>query len=382
MTSEAVAEPVPGDVARLERAVELGRRGWGRVHPNPMVGCVLVKDGFVVAEGWHEEYGGPHAEMNALERAGASARGATAFVSLEPCDHHGQTPPCSEGLIAGGITRVVYGAADPGTRSGGGNRRLLAHGVEVIGPCFDGERAHDENPVFFHTTHGRGVYLALKLAVSRNGMIAAAPGERTQITGEEAAAEVHRLRAGFDAILIGAETALVDDPRLIVRGVVRPRVSPVRVVFDSRGRLRPDARLFSDPDPVIVVTSPAAPSEWCEALRSVGATLRVVVGQKEGGVDIEQALDVLHAEGIRSILCEGGATLATGLIEAERVQRFYLFQAPQSLEDVGVRAFLDRERTNRWLNAAQNAEAPRGWRLIESGTFGQDRLTVWSRFHG
>jgi diaminohydroxyphosphoribosylaminopyrimidine deaminase / 5-amino-6-(5-phosphoribosylamino)uracil reductase len=374
--------PTTQDARWLERAVQLGRKGWGGVHPNPLVGCVLVKDGVAVAEGWHQEYGGPHAEVNALVGAGSAARGATAFVSLEPCDHHGQTPPCSEALIAAGVVRVVYGAADPGERSGGGRQRLAAHGLEVVGPCFDEARAQDENPAFFHRETRRGVYVALKLAVSEDGMIAAAPGQRTMITGADTAAEVQRLRAGFDAILVGSETALVDDPQLTVRGDLQPRVPPIRVVFDSNGRLSTDARLFSDDAPVIVVTSPAAPADWVASLRTRGAAVRVVAAGATGGVDISEALSALEAEGVTSILCEGGAGIATSLIRADRVQRFYLFTAPGKLGSTGVPAFRDGAYLARWLSAVQDGAPPEGWRLAESERFGNDTLHIWQRSTG
>ncbi len=169
-----------------------------------MVGCVLAREGRVIAEGWHEELGGAHAEVNALKRAGKQARGATAYVSLEPCDHFGRTPPCSSALVQAGIARVVYGATDPGPESGGGSQTLRAGGVDVVGPVLDGEEARRENPAFFFNQEHGATYVALKLAQTLDGRIAEAPGCRTAITGPEARQETHRLRAGFDGVMVGS----------------------------------------------------------------------------------------------------------------------------------------------------------------------------------
>ena len=182
----------PVDLRHLQRALEIGRRGWGRVHPNPTVGCVLVRDGEVVGEGWHSDLGGPHAEVHALREAGERARGATVYVSLEPCDHFGRTPPCSAALLDAGVARVVYGAADPGEVSSGGADRLRAGGVDVVGPVLDLRDARRENPAFFFNHERKATFVALKLAQTLDGRIAEAPGRRTAITGPEARREARR----------------------------------------------------------------------------------------------------------------------------------------------------------------------------------------------
>ena len=366
----------------MERAVELARRGWGRVHPNPMVGCVLVRDGIVIAEGWHAEYGGPHAEVAALQRAGDDAAGATAYISLEPCDHHDKTPPCSEALIASRVTRVVFGAVDPGAGSSGGARRLEAHGIEVVGPLFDRDRARRENPAFFHKFEFDRPYVALKLAISVDGMIASRPGSRTAITGPDAGADVHRLRAGFDGILAGSETAVVDDPLLTVRGDVLPRVAPTRIILDGRGRLTSGAALFKDiaACPVLVITTAAASADALDAVRIAGAKVRVVE-QREGHVDVARALDALRDEGLMTLLCEGGGRLAAALLKADLISRFYLYQAPRSLGAAGVGLLGDDEvGTRRWARAAGELRVPKGWTLVEGPrTLGPDVMTVWDR---
>ena len=228
----------------LDRARVLAHKGWGHVQPNPMVGCVLVRDGVVVGEGYHREFGGPHAEIVALEAARTHAEGATAYVSLEPCNHEGKTPPCSEALIHAGIRRVVFGASDPGTASGGGGERMRAAGVEVVGPLWSDREARAENPAFHHGAAKAVPYVALKLAMSLDGKIAAAPGRRSRITGPEAEREVHRLRTGFDALSVGAGTIRVDNPRLTVRLVPPGRRPPRRLLIDPRAELSGDASVL------------------------------------------------------------------------------------------------------------------------------------------
>ena len=324
----------------LQRAASLAVRGWGRVHPNPMVGCVLTRAGELVGEGWHEEFGGPHAEVNAIHSAGESARGATAYVSLEPCSHHGKTPPCADVLLEAGVTRVVFGAADPGQDTGGGGELLAKAGVEVIGPADDVGAFHDVDPVFFYALRYRRPYVALKLAVSLDGRIAARAGERTPITGDEANREVHRLRSGFDAVLIGGETARVDDPLLTVRYDLDPRIPPTRIVLDPRASLSPDASIFGAESkaPVLIFATEAAPAERVETLSDVGARVEIVP-QGGGGANLEKVLERCWHFGLRSVFCEGGARLATALTREGLAQRLYLFQAPVRLGPKGVPAF-------------------------------------------
>ena len=324
----------------LQRAASLAGRGWGRVHPNPMVGCVLTRDGRLVGEGWHEEFGGAHAEVNAIQSAGESARGATAYVSLEPCSHHGKTPPCSEALVKAGVTRVVFGAADPGYETGGGGDLLGQAGVEVVGPAADLRMFHDVDPVFFYALGYRRPYVALKLAVSLDGRIAARAGERTLLTGDEANREVHRLRCGFDAVMVGGETARVDDPLLTVRYGLDPRIPPTRIVLDPRAAVSPDASMFGAESeaPVLIFATEAAPAERVEALIDVGARVEIVP-QGGGGANLEKMLERCWSLRFRSVFCEGGGRLATALAHEGLAQRFYLFQAPVTLGSQGVPAF-------------------------------------------
>ena len=350
----------------MARALELAAHGWGRVHPNPMVGAVVVKDGAIVGEGWHGEYGGAHAEVVALRAAGDQARGATLYVTLEPCAHYGKTPPCTEAILAAGIVRVVYGSSDPDPVAGGGAAVLVERGlVATGGVCADAERRL--NVIFHHWHLSATPWVALKLAMSIDGRISREAGRPARVTGDAAQAEVHRLRAGFDAILVGVGTALADDPELTVRAQLRPRVPPVRVVLDSRARLPGSARMLAGGDgpPVWVFTAADGSEAGPERLRTAGADV-VTVPSAQEGVDLGAVMEILADRRIRSILCEGGGRLAAGLIESDRVQRVYLFVAPRFLGSRGAAAFPIGHETG-------------AWEMNEVARFGPDVLLVLDR---
>lgn len=359
------------DRAHLERARQLGRRGWGRVHPNPMVGCVLAKDGQIVAEGWHREFGGPHAEVVALDAAAGEAAGATAYVSLEPCDHEGKTPACSQALLRAGVARVVFGVCDPGAESGGGADTLRAAGVEVVGPVWEPREGPRENPAFFHAVRHGTPFVALKLAQSLDGRIAEAPGRTTRITGRAALEEVHRLRAGFDALLVGSGTALADDPLLTVRHWSGGRVPPRRLVLDSHARLPATAAVLRDAEqaPVHVFTRAGAAEAEMERIEAGGAHVHPTQAGP-GGLALDAVLATCWDLGIRSVLCEGGARLAASLLGERRAGRVYLFVAPLTLGESGVPAFGEDAAALDW-SCMVPSEPPR---LV-----GRDTLLVLDR---
>ena len=367
-------DPMPGrrvsekDLDFLERAVELGCRGWGRVSPNPMVGCVVVRESEVVGEGWHRELGGPHAEVHALAEAGEGARGATAYISLEPCAHTGRTPPCAHALMEAGVARVVFGAADPGAGAGGA-ALLRAAGMRVDGPAFSSARAASCNPAFFHAALNASPYVALKLALSLDGRISRA-AEQTGLTGPPAREHVHYLRAGFDAIMVGANTMKIDDPRLTARGQREPRRAPDRIVLDSRARMAPEARLLREDGGgrVRIFTGADASADRVRVLRKRGATVHAVP-RAAGGLDLGAVLDTCFREGLTSLLCEGGGVLASSLLREGRVQRLYLFLAPLTLGPGSVPAFPGLDDSD-W----------EGWRPAGSPTaLGRDLLWVLDR---
>jgi diaminohydroxyphosphoribosylaminopyrimidine deaminase/5-amino-6-(5-phosphoribosylamino)uracil reductase len=356
-----VTETASEDTRYMRRALALAARGWGRVAPNPLVGAIVVRDGEVVGEGWHTEYGQPHAEVEALRAAGERARGATMYVTLEPCSHHGKTPPCTDAVRAAGITRLVYACGDPNPHAAGGAERLTHEGIEVAGGVEEA-RARDLNAPFFHAHHPAGAdrpWLELKLALSLDARVADRERRSAWITGEQARAEVHRLRAGHDAIAVGIGTVLADDPQLTVRGDVQPRRAPVRVVFDRALRLPPDSRLARTAVdvPVWAVCDPGTPRARRAELERLG--VRVMEAEGLGG-----ALRALRAAEIHSIFCEGGAILASALLSADVVDRLTLFYAPLFLGPEGLSPF------GAMLSPA--IEQAARWRTVRSAAFGSD----------
>ena len=316
--------------AALERGRLLALRGRGRVSPNPLVGAVVLREGATVAEGWHEGPGLPHAEAAALAAAGEAARGATMVCTLEPCSHHGRTPPCADALVAAGVARVVIGAADPLERDRAQGREVLkAAGIEVaVANGADAEACAELNAPFLTWALTGLPHVTLKLATSLDGKIATAGGESQWITGPEARALVHRWRADHDAVGVGLGTAIADDPRLTARDVEGPVRQPARVVFDSAARLplrsalvhgAPEARL-------IVLAAAGAPPERVVALEAAGAE----VAHLEGGPAqrVAAGLRALGERGIQSLLVEGGAELAGALVAADAVDRVGWFLAP------------------------------------------------------
>ncbi|MBI4519296.1 MAG: bifunctional diaminohydroxyphosphoribosylaminopyrimidine deaminase/5-amino-6-(5-phosphoribosylamino)uracil reductase RibD [Gemmatimonadetes bacterium] len=350
------------------RALELAWHGWGRVHPNPMVGAVVVQGAEVVGEGFHAEYGGPHAEVVALTAAGSRARGATIYVSLEPCAHHGKTPPCTDALIRAGVARVVFGARDPTRTAGGGAEVLATAGIAVQGGVSE-VLVRRQNAIFFHHAERQSIFVALKLAMTLDAKLAQAPGQRTQISAPEAVEEAHRLRAGFDAILVGVETAVVDDPLLTARGRVRPRQPPARVVLDSHLRLPPEAQMLRERSgPVLLLCAEEAPVEARSALQAAGAHV-IPVPASRAGVDLGAALQVLGERGFQSILCEGGGRVASALLHGQHVHRLYIFLAPRVFGAQGVSAFA----------GDLDPRAMSGWSATELKSLGSDVLVVFDR---
>jgi diaminohydroxyphosphoribosylaminopyrimidine deaminase/5-amino-6-(5-phosphoribosylamino)uracil reductase len=311
--------------AFMRRALELARRGEGYTRPNPLVGAVLVKGGQVIAEGFHARYGGPHAEAVALEQAGDEARGSDLYVNLEPCVHHGKTPPCVDRIIAAGIRRVIIAVRDPNPLvNGKGVDKLRAAGIEVVEGVL-AEEARKLNEIFFHWITTRRPFVALKLAMSLDGKIATRTGASRWITGPEARKRVHELRRRHAAVLVGIGTVLADDPRLTVREVEGPQ--PLRIVLDSRGRVPLSARVLDGEAKTLIATTEAMPPEKETALREKGAEVwRLPV--REGKVDLEALLEQLAEEEIDSVLVEGGGEVAWSFLSRGLVQKVYFFYAP------------------------------------------------------
>lgn len=311
----------------MQRALLLAARGRGRTSPNPMVGATVVAgDGVIVGDGWHQQAGTPHAEIHALAAAGPRALGATLICTLEPCCHHGRTGPCTDAIIAAGISRVIVAAVDPHPEvAGQGLARLRERGIDVL----QGVRARESaalNRAFFMAMRQARPWVIMKAGASADGRVAAAVGRRTAITSPASHRQAHRVRAEVDAIAVGSETVLVDDPELTVREVFRPRPL-TRVIFDRRLRTPAGARVFRTLGcgPVSVVTTDeglAAGPACRQALESAGATLDVTSGE------IGDALRSLGRTGIRSVLVEGGPRLQAAFWEAGMIDEVQVYVAP------------------------------------------------------
>jgi diaminohydroxyphosphoribosylaminopyrimidine deaminase/5-amino-6-(5-phosphoribosylamino)uracil reductase len=310
-------------------ALRLAERGLGTVWPNPAVGCVLAQGGRIVGRGWTQPGGRPHGEVEALRRAGASALGATAYVSLEPCAHYGRTPPCTMALLQAGIRRVVVATVDPDPRvDGRGIEQLRQAGVEVaVGLCC--AEAEAVNAGFILRVRAGRPLVTLKLATSLDGRIATKSGASQWITGEQARARGHLLRARHDAIMIGSGTALADDPSLTCRLPGLEERSPVRVVLDRRLRLPPDSKLATGAlaVPTWLFTAADVPARRRDALRELGVDVQTV-GADAGGLDLREVLAALAARGITRLLVEGGAAVAASLLRRRLVDRLAWFRGP------------------------------------------------------
>jgi diaminohydroxyphosphoribosylaminopyrimidine deaminase/5-amino-6-(5-phosphoribosylamino)uracil reductase len=318
------------DLHHMRAALALARRGLGNAWPNPAVGCVLVRHGQVVGRGWTQPGGRPHAETEAIRRAGPKARGATAYVTLEPCSHHGRTPPCCEALEAAGVARVVAAMRDPDPRvNGRGLDRLRAAAIVVEEGLCEAE-ARALNAGFFRRIEQGLPVVTLKLASTLDGRIATAAGESRWITGPEARREVHALRARHDAILVGSGTVLADDPDLTCRIPGMERVPMLRVVADARLRTPVTARLVATAAraPSCIVTAPGHPPAALAPYIAAGVAVQTVAADPAGGLDLRALLGALARRGVTRVLAEGGAGLAAGLLRGGLVDRLAWFHAP------------------------------------------------------
>ena len=357
----------------MRAALVLAERGLGRVAPNPAVGCVIVKDGRVMARGWTQPGGRPHAETEALARAGAAARGACAYVSLEPCAHQGATPPCAEALIAAGIGRCVVALEDPDPRVGGaGLARLRAAGLEVsLGLC--AEEAAELNAGYLSRLRQGRPLVTLKLATTLDGRIATKRGESRWITGEAARRRAHLLRAGHDAVLIGSGTALADNPRLDVRLEGLEEAAPLRVVLDGSLRLplTHDLVARAKEQVTLVITRAHRDRDRVKAYESAGVEVLTVDEDDQGQLLLDAALQALGARGTTRLLVEGGGHIAAGLLRAALVDRLIWFHAPKVIGGDGVSAVAG-------FGLEALADAP-GFVFQDSRPIGEDLVECYAR---
>ncbi len=327
------------DAEYMRRALALAQQGWGQTAPNPMVGAVVVRDGAIVGEGYHARYGEPHAEIVALKAAGDRARGSTMYVTLEPCNHFGKTPPCTEAILEARIQRVVIAAADPTALAGGGARHLADYGVQVDFSVEEAAAIELNAPFFFSAANSKRPWITLKLALSSNAKMNDPSGERRWISNELSRNEVQRLRANVDAIAVGLGTVRADDPQLTARGTVRPRVAPMRVVFDRNAETPLESSL----------------------VRTAKQTPTVIFAHQRG-------FEVHH------LMVEGGARLARDFLRQEMVDRLVIFQSPITLGGDALSPFDGLPGNFREALAKKP--------VVRRAEFGEDVMTVYALREG
>ncbi len=353
----------PRDAEYMRRALALAHQGWGQTAPNPMVGAVVVRDGAVVGEGFHAGFGEPHAEVVALRAAGEKARGATIYVTLEPCNHFGKTPPCTEAILGARLSRVVIAAAEPTVMAGGGARHLADYGVEVdVG--IEEEAARELNAPFFFATAATRPWVSLKLAVSSDWGMNDPSRQIRWITGDASRAEVHHLRANVDAIAVGLGTVRADDPQLTARGRSKPRVSPMRVVFDRSAETPLDSNLVRTArSSSTVIFAHHPPVERLAALHNAG----VDVFEAE---TLDDALGALRSFDVHHLLLEGGARVAREFLTRGLVDRLVIFQSPLTLGPAALRPFEG--------SVPDFAAMLDTLRVVRREAFGDDVMTVYA----
>lgn len=310
----------------MARALQLALRGAGHTRPNPMVGAVLVKDGRIIGEGWHKQYGGPHAEVNAFASATEDPEGATLYVGLEPCSHYGKTPPCADLIIRKKVARVVAALEDPNPLvSGRGFRKLRANGIRVTVGVL-AEEARHINDVFLTYVTRKRPFILYKAAMSLDGKIACHTGESQWISSEKSREEVQRLRGILSGIMVGAGTVIADNPRLTCR--MEEYENPARIIVDGKLRVPLESRIFHEPGRNIILTTSEASLEKKKALENLGVELIEADSEEPGKVDLKSAMLALGIKGIDGILLEGGPTLAASALEAGIIDavRFYIAQ--------------------------------------------------------
>jgi diaminohydroxyphosphoribosylaminopyrimidine deaminase/5-amino-6-(5-phosphoribosylamino)uracil reductase len=375
LAQKAQSEKASKDADRrfMQLALTLGRRGQGRTSPNPAVGAVIVKDGVIVGRGWTQAGGRPHAEPEALRRAGEAARGATLYVTLEPCSHFGKSPPCADAVIAAGVKRVVAAIEDPNPEvAGQGHARLRAAGITVdVGLCA-AEAAYD-HAGHFRRIRDKRPHVILKLAVSPDDKIGAAGGKPVAITGEAVRSRVHLMRAESDAILVGIGTVLSDDPLLTCRLPGMEARSPVRVVLDQSLRIPASSRLVHSARemPLWVIGSELAEAVAATRLGAAGAQVMRMPPGGGAGLDLPAVLHALADKGITRLMVEGGSHVASSFVAAGLVDEIWLFRGTDAVGPDGVDA-LDA------LPLSQITQSP-AFKVHASETFDRDTLTIYER---
>jgi len=352
------------DAEYMRRALALAQQGWGQTAPNPMVGAVVVRDGTIVGEGYHATYGGAHAEVVALKAAGDRARGSTMYVTLEPCNHFGKTPPCTESILEARVQRVVIAAADPTALAGGGARHLADYGVQVDFSVEEAAAIELNAPFFFAAANPKRPWVTLKLALSSDAKMNDPSGERRWISNEISRKEVQRLRANVDAIAVGLGTVRSDDPQLTARGAIRPRVAPMRVVFDRNAETPLEANLVRTAKQTpTVIFAHHPPVARLAALHNAG----VDVFEAE---DLPAALEALRGFEVHHLMVEGGARVARDFLRQDMVDRLVIFQSPITLGGDALSPFDGLPGDFRETLAKKP--------VVRRAEFGEDVMTVYA----
>jgi diaminohydroxyphosphoribosylaminopyrimidine deaminase/5-amino-6-(5-phosphoribosylamino)uracil reductase len=356
------------DAEYMRRALALAQQGWGQTAPNPMVGAVVVRDGAIVGEGYHARYGEPHAEVVALKAAGDRARGSTLYVTIEPCNHFGKTPPCTEAILEARVQRVVIAAADPTALAGGGARHLADYGVQVDFSVEEAAAIELNAPFFFAAANSKRPWITLKLALSSDDKMNDPSGQRRWISNELSRNEVQRLRANVDAIAVGLGTVRADDPQLTARGTIRPRVAPMRVVFDRNAETPLESSLVRTAKQTpLVIFAHHPPVARLAALHNAG----VDVFEAE---DLPAALEALRGFEVHHLMVEGGARLARDFLRQEVVDRLVIFQSPITLGGDALSPFDGL--------AGNFREALATKPVMRRAEFGEDVMTVYALREG
>jgi diaminohydroxyphosphoribosylaminopyrimidine deaminase/5-amino-6-(5-phosphoribosylamino)uracil reductase len=350
------------DIQRMDEALALARRGWGQTAPNPLVGCVIYNGDEKVGEGFHARFGDAHAETVALLAAGDKARGATLYVTLEPCAHHGKTPPCADAILRAGISRVVAAVRDPNPAAKGGAEILISNGIPVKFGVRERE-AGELNAAFFYALSSNRPWVTLKLALSLDGALSGADRTGGWLTGPESREAVQRMRASSDAIAVGVSTAMADDPQLTARTDPPPRVPPVRVVFDRRARISAQSNLARTAREIPTILITANDTRLPADLEQCGV-------EQIRAFDMSDSLAKLRARGVLSLMVEGGAGLAASFLAGHYVDRLVIFRAPIVLGEGALGAFSG-------IASHEVDHAPR-FSLLETKRLGDDVMSVYT----
>jgi diaminohydroxyphosphoribosylaminopyrimidine deaminase/5-amino-6-(5-phosphoribosylamino)uracil reductase len=351
----------------MARALQLAARGINSTSPNPRVGCVIVKDGKIIGEGWHQKAGEPHAEIHALMEAGMASQGATVYVTLEPCSHHGRTPPCADALVGAGVAKVIAAAQDPNPNvSGNGIARLKAAGIEVQCGLMEAQ-ARELNEGFFKRMVLGHPLVRIKTASSLDGKTALSSGESKWITGEAARADVHKLRARSCAILTGIETVLADNPQMNVRGIETVR-QPIKVIVDSHLRTPADAAILQGAKTIIACAAPDA--KKTAALEAAGAEILCLPGA-DGKIDLSALLSRLAQKGVNELMTEAGPRLNGALIVAGLADEWVQYVAPCVLGSAARPLFE--------LDEPASMQQRLNWKLADQRMLGADLRLTWRK---